>query len=142
MFWKTLGSTQFEVELMMSRLLLGILGFVIVFGSIVGGMLAGGYVHHWLTPNIRFMYMIWLWIGMTPFMWICSRTIPPKCNHTEWLSNWLSALPLLVVAGIILDVWSDWILENVYLIAFLMLVVAALIEVPARIRQIHQWIQR
>ncbi|QDU53875.1 hypothetical protein [Aeoliella mucimassa] len=60
---------------MRSHGLLGVVGFAIVFISIVGGMAVAGWLQQSLTPNIELAYSVWLWVCLAPFAWICSRVL-------------------------------------------------------------------
>jgi hypothetical protein len=60
-------------QLMRSPILLGLIGFAIVMGALLGGFALGGLLHSWLTPDYDFMYAVWLWVGAMPFWWLCVR---------------------------------------------------------------------
>ena len=83
----------------MKSLLLGVIGFIIVIGSILGGILAAGVCQNVLTPQWRFLYPAWLWIGFIPMWWLASRT--PLCDDCWSFRDYMKLLPVVVILGIV-----------------------------------------
>ena len=88
---------------MMSKILHTVLGFLIVFSTLVGGMIAAGIFHDLLTADIDIFYMIWLWVGFGPFWWLGVRTLATeRIEHpTAW---YLAFLPF----GLLMHMLISW----------------------------------
>lgn len=85
---------------MRSPFLLGLIGFAIVMGSILGGFALGGLLHSWLPPDYELMYVVWLWVGAMPFGWLCVRYAnAPRFRHPMLV--YMSLLPWVLTMGAI-----------------------------------------
>ena len=84
------------VDIMTPKFLQGVLGFVIVFSTIVGGMIAAGICHDLLTRDLDFFYSIWLWVGLIPFWWLMHRTLPAQRLGHPVLA-YLALLPFVLL---------------------------------------------
>lgn len=82
--------------MMKSEFLLGVIGFLIVFTALVGGMIVAGVCHKLLTPSLDICYMIWLWLGLIPFWWICAAML--ASDHIQHpVATYIGFLPLLLI---------------------------------------------
>jgi len=80
---------------MKSEFLLGVVGFLIVFLALVGGMIIAGVCHRLLTPHLDFCYMIWLWLWLIPLWWICTVTlVSDRIQHP--VATYVGFLPLFL----------------------------------------------
>ncbi len=103
----------------------GVLGFLIVFSTIVGGMSAAGICHEMLTPNIDIFYMIWLWVGGIPFWWLAVRTLVAR-RFEHPVATYLAILPLVLLFSLLLS-WIGpgnlWLIALVSSIAYFVYII-------------------
>lgn len=86
---------------MRSEFLLGVLGLIVVVSCFFGGTMLAGLCHDLLTPNLDIFYMIWMWICLIPFWWICVRTLSPK-QFDHPVATYVGFLPLFLFMDILI----------------------------------------
>ena len=72
--------------------LLTVAGLGIVMFAIVGGMGLAGVLQHYLTPDFELGYVLWLWVCVAPFFWLCNKYV----GYQYPLAAYLGLLPLTI----------------------------------------------
>jgi hypothetical protein len=87
---------------MKSPFVQGLIGFVIVMSTLVGGVEAAGACHDLLTVRIPTLYMFWLWVFLIPFWWLgCTTLAPERIDRPVATYVWF--LPPLMFSSLLID---------------------------------------
>jgi len=87
---------------MLSNILLGGLGLIIVLSLFIGGSMLAGLCHEVFTPDLDFFGMIWHWIFLAPLWWLAVRSLSSEqFNHP--VATYVGFLPFLVLIGALIS---------------------------------------
>jgi hypothetical protein len=104
---------------MKSSFLQGVVGFIIVMSVLVGGMVLAGLCHELLTPSLAICYVIWLWVCLIPFFWLCYMTL----HHVEHpVRAYVGLLPFVLLMGLLTDIIGP---ENPWMIPAMLVAIAS-----------------
>jgi hypothetical protein len=117
---------------MISKFLLGVAGLIIVLSAFWGGMMVASFCHDLLTPNYDICYVIWAWISLIPFGWICSRAFASESMQHP-VATYLGLLPLILLMHVLLSQLGP---GNPWLLPCMLVAVYAYITLESKVRQI------
>src|SRR3954463_16227193 len=74
--------------------------FIIVMTVLIGGFIVAGICQETLTPNLDFFYMIWLWVCLIPFWWLCCTSLASdRIQHPA--ATYIGFLPLFLLVEVL-----------------------------------------
>jgi hypothetical protein len=88
---------------MKSPFVQGLIGFIIVMSALVGGTEAAGACHELVTANVPTLYVLWLWVCLIPFWWLCWYTLG-RDRMDRPVATYLWFLPPLMLCSLLTDV--------------------------------------